>query len=189
MKKMKQENKNGRETGGFQRSLTGDLNSGFPRKTAELDFQRLFTGFLHEQWRNNRHMKFYAITVNPHRHDQPAIVSHQGMIDLLHVCKTAVSIMYIIEKSPEGKMHAHGILASKDKSKFLKVKRHPLCQFDTPVYIPGNWIPYINKGLPTIVHTLSLVDTRFILPEDRVVHHEQLDINDFFHEENCKRCV
>lgn len=190
MKIEKSKKPNGQEIGiGFHSTLTGGLNSGFPRKTAECELTRAFSGFLHDNWRDNRHMKFYAITVNPHNHSQPSVVVHQGMIDLLHVCKLTVAIMYIIEKSPAGKWHAHGLLASKGYSKFLKAKRHPLVQFDTPVYVPGNWLPYINKDLPTIVHTLTLLDTKYILPSDRVVHHTQLDINNFFHEEDCDECV
>lgn len=162
----------------FQRSLKGDLNSGISRKNIEEESLDAFSWYMLNEWRENKYVKFYTINVNPHDHRQPAGIIQAALYDIIRKCKTVISLAYIIEVSPEGKNHAHGILASKDYSKFLKVKKHPICQFYLEKYIPGNWISYIQKDRPPIIHFLRK-EMQYNVHEQKCywIKHEQLSLS------------
>ncbi len=167
--------KSQKKTGGFHRTLAA-RNSGFPPETVKQNSLGNFSWFLMSHWRENRHVKFYAITVSPHDHHVTPNVVYHALFDIITECKTVISAMYVLERSPTGKYHAHGILASKDYSKFLKVKKHPTCQFHTVKYTPGNWISYCLKDGPTIAHYLTLDENKFYEGSKRYIKHEQLDV-------------
>ncbi len=164
-----------KKTGGFHRSLHGDLNSGISRENNRRVALDNYSWFLQEQWRENRHVKFYAITISPHDHKQPDSVVFNASKDIITICKSVTGLMYNFEESEKGKIHAHGILASKDYSKFLKIKKHPLCQFHIVEYTPGNWIGYCLKSNPPITHHLFIQQNKHYIITDRFIGHEQLN--------------
>ncbi len=115
----------------------------------------LIQQFMLQAYADNQYVSYYAITVSPHQKNQPEAVIHASMQHLILKCKNVISVRYIIEKSEKGKYHSHGVLCSRSRSKFTKVRNHPLCQFYITPYNPGfEWTEYISKYMPDKCYTI-----------------------------------
>ncbi len=148
-----------KETGGFQRSAatynTDNTNFLVQTHPIALNAQTSYQSYLLDTYRDNRYTKFYAITITPHIHSTTEVFIFNTVYDVINTCKSVISIHFNYECSDAGKLHIHGIIACKDKTKFLKVKKHPICQIHTTEFNPeGNWIQYCLEKSPSIIHTL-----------------------------------
>ncbi len=104
----------------------------------------------------SKYIKWYTLTIDP-LDPTVQVTEHQYELALKRLrdkCKTIIKVAYIYETSEHGKLHLHGILATRDKTKFLKVK-HDIryhYQMDPLTYLDG-WICYILKGSPENLYT------------------------------------
>lgn len=131
--------------------------------------------YLMDTFRDNRYTKFYALTVTPHIHSTTEYYLSNVMYDIINQCKSVISITYNYERSEAGKLHIHGIIATKDKTKFLKVKKHPIAQIHTTELNGETWIYYCTKSKPRIIHSLTRVyDVKHHI--DPVIRHEQINL-------------
>ncbi len=138
---------------------SSELNSGITEKIRKRiekpSLQDAFTKWSFETHQHNPYVKYYAITISPHgRHEEKAVVTN-SIYSLFNLYKGVISSMYIYEKSKLGKWHIHGLLAMKDKCKFAKVRKHPLVKYHIVEYVPGEWIDYISKDLPSQVYQVN----------------------------------
>ncbi len=146
------------ENGVFHRSPKGDLNSDNtkknPKRTPPTVPER-YQLWAAKQHLINPYVKYYAITVSPHgRYDDKQVV-YNAMLHIFSLYKGLMSCLYIFEKSKNGKWHTHGLLAMKDKCKFVKVRNYPLVKYHIEQYVPGNWIDYISKDLPSEIYQVN----------------------------------
>lgn len=115
-----------------------------------------YNEYLLDTWRANRYTQFYTITATPHIHSCSEVFLFNTMYDIINTCQTVTSIHFNYEVSHAGKLHVHGLIACKDKTQFLKVKKHPICQIYTQEYYYGpTWIEYCLQEKPRILHTLE----------------------------------
>ncbi len=103
-----------------------------------------------------KYIKWYTITVSPKDPTTEVLEGQyiQALKRLKVKCKTIIDICYIFERSPQGKLHIHGILACRDRTKFLKAKhciRYHF-QMDPLTYLDG-WVNYMLTDSPKEVIT------------------------------------
>ncbi len=110
--------------------------------------------YLSAHYTSQPYTKFYAFTASPHDKYLNRETLHRTIKDLLKLYSPIYSLLYVIEVSELGKIHAHGIICSRDQSKFVKVRNHPVVQFKIVKYSPGIWIKYILKDNPTKIHVI-----------------------------------
>ncbi len=110
--------------------------------------------YLLREFRTNQYITYYAFTISPHSRLQEQGVLADSVTDLMKICKNVISCRYIFETSDLGKVHIHGLLASKSRCKFVKLRKHPLVQYYFKVY-DGNrkWLNYMEKGQPDHCYT------------------------------------
>jgi len=101
------------------------------------------------QFRLYNYSKFYTFTISPHQRYVERMVLEDGVRQIFRSYKSVIGVRYIMETSKLGKLHVHGILCARDNSKFVKLRRHPTCNYMINPYSPGNeWIVYMGKGNP-----------------------------------------
>ncbi len=146
------------ENGVLQTSPKGELNSGITEKihtNAGLTIPERFQKWTIKTNILNPYTKYYAITVSPHGRYAEKEVVYNSMLSLFSMYKGLTSALYIFERLTKGKWHTHGLLAMKDKCKFAKVRKHPLVKYHIEEYVPGNWIDYISKDLPSEIYQIN----------------------------------
>ncbi len=104
----------------------------------------------------SKYIEWYTLTLSP---KDPTVEIREYFYDLALLrlqskCKTIIDIVYILETSKHGKLHVHGIIATRDKTKFLKIKRDIRFNWhmDPLTYLDG-WINYMLKESPKHVYT------------------------------------
>ncbi len=133
-----------------------------PSHTLNVQFQQ----YLLQEWKTNQYITYYAFTISPHQKSLQKAWIEDSVTDMLDICKNVISCRYIYETSDKNKIHIHGILASKCKSKFFKLKKHPLVKFHMVEYVSNNlkWIHYMAKDKPDKIYTHYLKDGKQIKP-------------------------
>ncbi len=140
-------------TGVFERDPTRGAFLLKSRKNRELTdlavlkcrqwYARLFKG--------NVYTRFYTLNVSPFnsRSEMNELDYEEYVKELFTICRNVLGVWFIFEKSEAGKLHLHGFIASKDKSKFLKIKKHLLfhSEIDEVTYFDG-WLAYCLKHSP-----------------------------------------
>lgn len=113
-----------------------------------------FNQYLLTEWRSNQYITYYAFTISPHQKSLPKIGIEKSVTDMLNVCKNIISCKYIYETSKLNKIHIHGILAAKQKSKFTKLNKHPLVQYHITEYEHRHnaYIRYMSKCQPKHIY-------------------------------------
>ena len=96
--------------------------------------QQALTQYMINEYRHYNYAKFYIFTISPHQRYAQEIVTHQAASQILSSYKCVYSLRYIIETSELGKCHAHGILVTRDQSKFVKLRRHPVVNYQFDAY-------------------------------------------------------
>ncbi len=121
-----------------------------PTQTLNLHFQH----YLLREWKKNQYITYYAFTVSPHSKCLSKASIEESVTDMLNICKNIISCKYIYETSAKNKIHIHGILCSKSKSKFFKLRKHPLVKFHMVEYIHNEqkWIHYMSKNKPDKIY-------------------------------------
>ena len=115
--------------------------------------QDSFTQYMMKEYKHYNYAKFYTFTISPHQLYAQEIVTHQAASQILSSYKCVYSLRYIIETSDKGKIHAHGILVTRDLSKFVKLRRHPMVNYHFSYYnVDGGWLDYIAKDDPKDIH-------------------------------------
>lgn len=117
---------------------------------------------------SNPYVHFYALTVSPRNPDTDIFEVIKSVKDLFKICKNVLSVRYVIEKSPKGKDHIHGILCCRNKSKFMKIRRHPVCHFQIDPFESEGWVGYMGKGHPDICYGMYYNEGKLIIPEHKL---------------------
>ncbi len=115
----------------------------------------LMQQYLLTEWKQNQYITYYSFTISPHKRLLSKALIESSVDDLMTVCKNVVSCRYVYETSELNKIHIHGILASKSKSKFMKLRKHPLVKYELNEYYNSNdaWIHYMAKESPHYCYT------------------------------------
>lgn len=102
-------------------------------------------------------IKFSKLTISPHSANNNSYMLLKNSVETIfgHY-RHCVGAIYCYEISPLGKLHVHGILAHRAPSKWVRVKKHPLYQYDIKPLDPGDeWINYCIKDQPERYHLIE----------------------------------
>ncbi len=114
-----------------------------------------FVQFLCRAYLGNPWAQYYAFTISPHEKYAEKAVSAIAVEHMFKVYNGMIAAIYVFEKSEKGKWHIHGILASADKKKWVKLCKHPLVHYKLTEYVPGEWIDYCLKGKPDKLYYIN----------------------------------
>ncbi len=102
----------------------------------------------------------YAFTVSPHQRHAGLGTMVAAVRDLFILYKGTIFVSYIEEVSDMGKHHIHGVVVMRSKCKFVKMRKHPVCQYYfRPYDDTAAWANYMGKKSPS--HLFSIYSNVF----------------------------